>query len=99
MGTCVFSRNYSLVSALASRSILWQVANPKIDKPNPGRVIRDMHRKLLQPDLAMETLLKTCERLRSQQLSDKNKIYSLHEPEEKCIGKGKSRQRYDFARK
>ena len=36
------------------------------------------------------------ERLRTQQKKDKNKLYSLHAPEVECIGKGKTRQPYEF---
>jgi|GEM_PF-1368856 len=61
-----------------------------------GRVIRDLRRKLSEPDEALETLLLRCERLHAQQPGDKNKLYSLHEPEVKCISKGKARQRYEF---
>ncbi|MDP6545118.1 MAG: transposase [Phycisphaerae bacterium] len=34
-----------------------------------------------------------------QQPKDKNKLYSLHEPETKCISKGKARVRYEFGQK
>jgi transposase, IS5 family len=64
-----------------------------------GRVIRDVRRKLPQPDEALETLLQLCERLHVQQPSDSNKLYSLHEPEVQCISKGKARQRYEFGQK
>jgi len=64
-----------------------------------GRVIRDVRRKLPQPDETLETLLALCERLHAQQPTDKNKLYSLHEPEVKCISKGKARQRYEFGQK
>lgn len=64
-----------------------------------GRVIRDLRRKLPQPDESLETLLQRCERLHAQQPTDKNKLYSLHEPEVQCISKGKARQRYEFGQK
>lgn len=64
-----------------------------------GRVIRDLRRKLPQPNEALEALLTRCERLHAQQPTDKNKLYSLHEPEVKCISKGKARQRYEFGQK
>ncbi len=64
-----------------------------------GRVIRDWRRKLPQPDETLETLLTRCERLHKQKPTDKNKLYSLHEPEVKCISKGKARQRYEFGQK
>jgi IS5 family transposase len=38
-------------------------------------------------------------RLLAQKPKDKNKIYSLHEPEVDCISKGKARVRYEFGTK
>ncbi|PBC69134.1 hypothetical protein BGX14_1526 [Fibrobacter sp. UWS1] len=35
----------------------------------------------------------------AQKKCDKNKIYSLHEPEVKCIGKGKEHKKYEFGNK
>ena len=32
----------------------------------------------------------------TRKISDKNKLYSLHEPDVVCISKGKARQRYEF---
>ena len=34
-----------------------------------------------------------------QKRDDKNKIYSLHEPEVKCISKGKEHKKYEFGNK
>jgi transposase, IS5 family len=45
---------------------------------------------------ALATLLERAERIRTQQRSDKNKLYALHAPEVECIGKGKARKRYEF---
>jgi IS5 family transposase len=64
-----------------------------------GRVIRDLRRKVPQPDESLETLLKLCERLHAQQPSDHKKLYSLHEPEVQCISKGKAHKRYEFGQK
>lgn len=64
-----------------------------------GRVIRDVCRRLPEPDEQLKTLLSLCERLQTQQPTDKNKLYSLHEPEVKCLSKGKARQRYEFGQK
>lgn len=64
-----------------------------------GRVIRDVHRKAPRPDVALEELLLLCERLHTQQQNDRNKLYSLHEPEVKCISKGKAHKRYEFGQK
>ncbi|HCS51224.1 MAG TPA: IS5/IS1182 family transposase, partial [Planctomycetaceae bacterium] len=64
-----------------------------------GRVIRDVRRKVPQPDAALQELLILCERLFAQQPFDKDKLYSLHEPEVKCISKGKAEKRYEFGQK
>jgi len=39
------------------------------------------------------------ERVLGQQLKDKNKIYSLHEPDSYCIGKGKDHKPYEYGNK
>ena len=39
------------------------------------------------------------ERVLSQQPKDKNKIYSLHEPDMYCVGKGKDHKPYEYGRK
>lgn len=64
-----------------------------------GRLIRDIRRKHQGPDVSLDHLLALCERLHGQQRSDKNKLYSLHEPEVVCISKGKARVRYEFGQK
>ena len=64
-----------------------------------GRVIRDVRRKVPQPDAALEELLGLCERLHAQKRTDSKKLYSLHEPEVMCISKGKAHQRYEFGQK
>jgi IS5 family transposase len=64
-----------------------------------GRVIRDVRRKIPQPDAALTELLQLCDRLHAQQPTDKRKLYSLHEPDVMCISKGKARQRYEFGQK
>jgi IS5 family transposase len=68
-----------------------------------GIVIREVQRKLPQAStdnaLAMTSLntwLERAERIRTQQRSDKNKLYALHAPEVECIGKGKARKPYEF---
>lgn len=45
---------------------------------------------------ALKTLLERAERIRTQQRSDKNKLYAMHAPEVECIGKGKARKPYEF---
>ena len=64
-----------------------------------GRVLRDLRRKVPTPDAPLEALLLLCERLHRQRPTDKQKLYSLHEPEVVCISKGKARQRYEFGQK
>ena len=61
-----------------------------------GRLIRDIRRKANGADIRLMKLLELCERLQKQQPRDKNKIYSLHEPEVMCISKGKAHKRYEF---
>ncbi len=64
-----------------------------------GRLIRDIERKTprMYDDLA--TILAKAERLRNQQPQDSSKLYSWHEPEVKCISKGKAHKRYEFGQK
>lgn len=61
-----------------------------------GRMIRDIERKLPQPDAEMAELLNRAKRIEQQQRSDANKIYSMHAPEVECIAKGKVHKRYEF---
>ena len=64
-----------------------------------GRMIRDIRRKTTDMDETLATLLDRADRIRSQQPKDKNKLYSLHEPEVQCISKGKAHKRYEFGQK
>ncbi len=64
-----------------------------------GRVLRDLRRKVPQPDFALSGLLTLCERLHAQEKTDKRKLYSLHEPDVLCISKGKAHKRYEFGQK
>ena len=64
-----------------------------------GRMIRDIRRKATGIDDDLRTLLQLAERFRNQQPKDKNKLYSLHEPQVQCISKGKARTRYEFGQK
>ena len=65
-----------------------------------GRVIRDIRRQLDTLTGAareqMQVWLERAERILTQQPKDKNKLYALHASEVECIGKGKSRQPYEF---
>ena len=64
-----------------------------------GRLIRDIRRKTTDMDEELATLLDRAERIRCQQPKDKNKLYSLHEPDVQCISKGKAHKRYEFGQK
>ena len=60
---------------------------------------RDILRKILpDPDLHAEfhEELELTERMLDQQRHDKNKLYSIHAPEVKCIAKGKVHKKYEF---
>ena len=65
-----------------------------------GRIVRDIERKLTQ-----EQLIKYADELHifnlilQQKKGDKNKIYSIHEPDVKCIAKGKESKKYEFGNK
>ncbi len=64
-----------------------------------GRLIRDIRRKTTDRDEDLATLLDRADRIRTQQPRDKNKLYSLHEPDVQCISKGKAHKRYEFGQK
>lgn len=64
-----------------------------------GRVIRDIERKTHKKDESLQILLTQAQRLLRQQRHDKNKLYSVHEPEVRCIAKGKAHQRFEFGAK
>ena len=65
-----------------------------------GRLLRDIERKLNSAsDERQSQLLVWLERawrICRQRPKDKNKLYALHAPEVECIGKGKTRQPYEF---
>jgi len=65
-----------------------------------GRLTRDLERKL-EPDqlLKYENQLIIFKKVLLQKKNDKNKIYSLHEPEVACIAKGKAHKQYEFGSK
>jgi transposase, IS5 family len=64
-----------------------------------GRVIRDIERKCLIFDDDLSVLLSTSKRIHEQKRHDKNKVYSVHEPDVDCISKGKAHKRYEFGTK
>ena len=61
-----------------------------------GRVVRDIRRKVEQPDRELSRLLGLADRLLAQQKKSKHKLYSVHAPEVECIAKGKAHKRYEF---
>ena len=64
-----------------------------------GRVVRDIERKIVDPEFVSQQLIETlglAKRVLSQTKESKNKLYSLHEPSVECIGKGKGNKRYEF---
>lgn len=65
-----------------------------------GRLIRELERKL--PADVKEGQRKPFalyRRVLRQQLCDRNKIYSLHEPQVYCLSKGKEHKKYEFGSK
>ena len=65
-----------------------------------GRLIRELRRELTPGTLAYhQNDLALFEQVIRQQRKDKNKIYSLHEPEVACIIKGKVSKKYEFGSK
>jgi len=61
-----------------------------------GRVVRDIDRKKSTFNSDLEELLLLAKRLLGQKKKDKNKLYSIHEPNVECIAKGKVHKRYEF---
>ncbi len=65
-----------------------------------GRLVRELFRKLPEELLARyKNKLELYEQVLGQKRSDKQKIYSLHEPEVACIAKGKAHKPYEFGSK
>lgn len=64
-----------------------------------GRVVRDCERKVAGNEI-LEGLfaseLSNAKHLLTRKVSDKNKLYSLHEVDVECIAKGKAHKRYEF---
>lgn len=59
-----------------------------------GRLVRELERKL--PLHTYSTTLTMFNQVLSQTRTDKNKIYSLHEPAVYCIAKGKVHKKYEY---
>jgi len=74
-------------------------ANKKI-KIIAGRLVRELARKLPLDRLGIHLPdLKLYQRVLSQKRDDKDKIYSLHEPDVKCYAKGKEHKKFEFGSK
>jgi len=63
------------------------------------RVLREIERPAEQPTGALNKLLAAAHRTHAQRRHDKNKIYSVHEPEVECIAKGNADKKYEFGNK
>ena len=66
-------------------------------RTNLGRVIREIERQGVPASL--QELLATSKRIHAQKRTDKNKVYSVHEPQVACIAKGKAGRKYEFGQK
>lgn len=65
-----------------------------------GRLVRELKRKLNEETLtAYRNELDLFEKVLAQKQQDKNKIYSLHEPDVSCIAKGKVAKKFEFGSK
>lgn len=61
-----------------------------------GRLIRDIERKVANPDRELVVMLERTARIHSQKRNDSTKLYSIDAPEVECISKGKAHKRYEF---
>lgn len=65
-----------------------------------GRLLRELERKLpLKIKEVQEEHFQLYRRVLRQQIGDKEKIYSLHEPQVYCLAKGKEHKKYEFGSK
>jgi transposase, IS5 family len=61
-----------------------------------GRLLRDIVRKVSNPDEKLSVMLERASKIHSQKREDSQKLYSLDAPEVECISKGKAHKRYEF---
>lgn len=66
-----------------------------------GRVCRAIRKRAPQADGQIEDarlrfLMQIADRILAQTRTSKDKVYSVHEPEVKCIAKGKAHKKYEF---
>ncbi len=65
-----------------------------------GRMVRELERKLTREQKEKySTSIEIYNRIIRQKKSDKEKIYSIHEPKVYCISKGKEHKKYEFGSK
>ncbi|MCW3808123.1 IS5 family transposase [Plebeiibacterium marinum] len=65
-----------------------------------GRQVRDIERQFNPTQkLKYKELLIILNKILTQKKGDKNKIYSIHEPEVNCIAKGKEAKKFEFGNK
>ena len=75
-------------------------ATKKLGTISPGRLVRELQRKLSSERLdGYAEVFGIFKRVLAQRRSDKDKIYSLHEPDVYCIAKGKDHKKYEFGTK
>lgn len=72
-------------------------ADKKI-KTIAGRLVRELERNLIANSVYHNDLA-LFKKVLAQKRNDKNKIYSLHEPDVNCISKGKEHKKYEFGNK
>ena len=104
-------QNYNLVTKKSLRKIngylhARQMKRAKSEikrfKTLVGRISRDCQRKIGDNELLQQVfaeILSQTNHLLTRKASDKNKLYSLHEPEVRCISKGKAQKKYEFGSK
>ena len=63
-----------------------------------GRLVRELKRNLGE-NTRYTGLIERFEAILSQGRNSRKKIYSIHEPEVQCIGKGKEHKKYEFGNK
>jgi IS5 family transposase len=65
-----------------------------------GRLVRELERKLPASILARYAEeIKLFQQILAQKKDNKNKIYSIHEPQVYCINKGKEHKKYEYGSK
>ena len=64
-----------------------------------NRIVCEQFRLDVDAFKRFENQLVNCNKIVAQKRLDKNKIYSLHEPETACIAKGKAHKKFEFGSK